>query len=199
MITNDQMIGFVKRWRTLEDTRRQYEYDLASLMSEIRGCFLPGSSGDDKFLKWVQEELRQNEGQAQELLRRARAVVIVPEASTWDAHGTRAVLKLAELPKYQRAAVLNRVSSTGYALSTVIRQVAAPATRPAAALNQRPAMRLSTQAQAVRRDAVSLATFIHNLQDVDVPDAVMAVVQRYVVPPAALRRPSVIRRPRART
>lgn len=192
MITNDQLIGFVKRWRELEETRKQYEFALATLMREIRACFASGQSGDDKFVTWVCEELRQNESQARELLRRAHAAQVVPDAATWSEHGARAVYRLAELPAPKRASALSQAKSTGYALTTVLNRMAnGPAASPSLGLRQSQTLSTTVTLNTVTRDATTLADYIRLISPT-IPSHIAKVLDRY--PTRAPQSGAVVRR-----
>lgn len=161
---NDKMIQYVKRWADIQKRQADLDYEMSVLAKDIRGEFRSGEVGDQQFIGWCGLELGMLPNQAQDLLARAQAVAIVPDAKQWKRlGGHRALRHVVSLPKEDQKPVIMMALGTGGSVQSILRE------RGLIAPKQTP---------DYRSDAERLAEYVASLPDA--PKYVRDIAARYV-------------------
>ena len=159
----DKLLELIARWRELQTAQRDLDAERSRWCQDLRAEFPAGDVGDRAFAKWLDVELGIAAGPAGELLDRARAAAIVPDAKTWSAiGGFRGARHLIGLSKKDQVAVVDQAKAEARAISSVIRERGLGPERPA-----RPNV----------PDVVVLAEYVVSLDGV--PKRVREIAERY--------------------
>lgn len=163
---NDKMIEYVKRWQDIQKRKADLDYETSVLARDIRSEFKPGEVGDQQFIGWCGLELGMLPQQATELLERAEAVSIVPDAKQWKRlGGSKALRHVVALPVKDRKPVIMQALGAGGDVRAVLRArgLAPPSDRP-----------------SYKSDAERLAEYVARLPDP--PQYIRDIVEKYVQP-----------------
>lgn len=161
-MTQAKLLDFIKQWKALERRRDELDFDLCEWCARLRGEFVDGEEGDRKFMDWLSLELGIAVERREECLVRSKAHAIVADAEQWRSLGGFVqIRRLIPLDKRERVAVIGAAKTTGYRISTVIRQ------RESKDVTHRKPP-----------DIVLLAEFIESLDDA--PDELKEIARKYI-------------------
>lgn len=161
-MNNATMLEFIKEWRSLERDRKDLDYKESNWCDRLRSQFPDDTSGDRAFAQWLSVELGLSDARYEELLSKAKAFALVSDRDRWDVLGGYMQIRLLiPLDAKERVAVMGAAISSGYRISTVIRQ-----------RQSRPEFPSRTP------DIVLLAEFIEQLPDA--PDGLREIARRYI-------------------
>lgn len=166
-MSTDKIKNFMKRWRDLQDRRKQLDFEVAILARDMRAEFEDGEKGDRDYIAWLRRELGLTSPHAKAMLDRARMVARIVDAKLWTSLGGFAQIRaLDDLAPAQASEVLELARSTGKTVRAAMRDIATPVERPP-----------SICADA-REDARELAQFI-SFTAKEIPPGIAALVERY--------------------
>lgn len=123
-MTSEKSFSFIKRWRVLEEQRKDLNYQRCVLAREIRAEFAEGESGDLAFASWCDVELGVRGLGATEMLVRAQSMELLKDRKTFERVGgyTRGIRHLLMLPRRERVAVIEAAKTQQKAIATVLRE-----------------------------------------------------------------------------
>ena len=197
-MNKDKTFQFQQRWVELEKKQANLDFERSVLAKDIRAEFPAGELGDQAFINWCDIELNLPAAGAKELLTRATAVQIVPDAKTWNqVGGYRSIRHLQDLPKREQVNVLESAKSTGRAILNIVKErglgpklpeLAPPPPRPTTPY--RPPLREvdhDSDASQEYRDCVALVKYLAK-NGKNLPREILAIMARYSSPAVSRRR-----------
>lgn len=157
-----RMLELIKEWKALERRDRDLDFDLSKWSAALRSEFAPGPSGDKACAQWLDVELALPASKKEEVMARAAAFAVVPDATQWNSLGGFVQVRhLMPLDKRERVAVLEAAKTSGYRITTIIRNRQSP-----------------TAAVSRPSDVQVLAEFVEQLAEV--PSHIREVARRNV-------------------
>ncbi len=124
-MTPGKSLAYIKRWRGLESSRKQLDYELSHWCHDLRSEFPAGKAGDDKLRDWVDAELDLNAQRREEILTRAAAFLALPDRSQYEGlGGYRHVKALVPLTKRERVSAIGEAKASGHLIGRIARRIA---------------------------------------------------------------------------
>lgn len=123
-MNTSKTLEYIKRWRGLESSRKQLDYELSHWCHDLRSEFPAGKVGDDKLRDWVDAELDLNAQRREEILTRAAAFLALPDRAQYEGlGGYRHVKALVPLTKRERVSAIGEAKASGHLIGRIARRI----------------------------------------------------------------------------
>lgn len=178
-MTTDKTMHFIKLWRKIQKDQEELDFRKAEWARDLR----KEHKSDDAFIEWCRVELEMAHGTADELLRRAKLITVIPDAPTWNKLGGYEKLQplvSKHLPRKEQVAIVEAAKVSGYVDRPITRVMQQrghlPAPTPARSTAHLPVIATPT-AHEIQRLAAFIDATIKNP-----PPDVRRIVSKYVAP-----------------
>lgn len=178
----DRNIHFIKLWKKIEKDQQDIDFRKSEWSRDLR----KNCANDAEFVAWCDVELGMARNTADELLRRARLISVVVDASTWNRLGGYEKLQpllMMSLPRKEQIAIIEAAKIANYrSILPIMKQRGhAPSPRPP---SPRSTERLPVVATPTAIDIKRLAEFIDETYK-NPPADIRRIIKKYIASVAA--------------